>query len=470
MRKTGWAIFLILSLSLIGFIYWQWNEFKGNSISNNQDEVEQQIDIKQKSDRLIISHTFFHVNGDEISVIYPELISEIKCGNEGNIECREVINVDNKNVHFHYEIRFDSAHSSHILQDWFVKLNNIRVNETIINITVDKEIAGYWATNAPLTFYDEMENVRYFSFVSEQAEYLPLIWHKEPLQYTKVNEKILLYYEGEINTETLSFLEVFTKLENKKYPTLIISNEFSPQSLSGLVITSSNDEPNQIEMDWITRFLMENYSDGKEEERWLFDLLAAYIANYTPANELQLYINELEKNVSEEEKQQWITLILQDNRYGKIDAKILDYYLGQIKNMNTSFFERCRQTQLGSYVEMYFTMNKPIILQGNHELDESVIIKNQHMYLPFETIVKEFGFDFKKISDTEYYITDGVDVYRFYKNRDIFIFNEEMYGFFANEKIDPIIIIDEKIYASEKVFSDIFKFELYNLEEQIQIY
>ena len=152
MRKTGWAIFLILSLSLIGFIYWQWNEFKGNSISNNQDEVEQQIDIKQKSDRLIISHTFFHVNGDEISVIYPELISEIKCGNEGNIECREVINVDNKNVHFHYEIRFDSAHSPHILQDWFVKLNNIRVNETIINITVDKEIAGYWATNAPLTF------------------------------------------------------------------------------------------------------------------------------------------------------------------------------------------------------------------------------------------------------------------------------------------------------------------------------
>lgn len=467
MRKSGRVIFLILSLTLIAIIYWQWTDFTGKSTHSEIIDVEHQIEISHIKDRLLISQTFFNVRGQEIPVHYPESATNFKCGLEQNIDCPEFINAKNKNIHFHYEIPFDPTQNSSVLQDWYVKFDNMNIKETTINISVDNELTGEWVTSAPLIYNEEMENVHYFSFESKDNMNFPLIWSKESLTYATIDGKVFIYSQGEVNGNQFSYFKNFTHLTNKTFPTLILTDNVPFESVPNVVVAGVNDRLDQIELQWTKQFLMDNYWSGKEEDRWIIDLLAAYMTDTEPDESLYPHWVELKSNLTDSEKKQWFALILQGDRH--IDAKVLDEYLGTIKNLETNFFEKC-ESDLGSAVDMYFTLDKPIVIHGEKQHNEYAIVKDQHVYFPFEQIVTEFGFDFKQISDSEFYLTNGVDVYRFYRNRDIFIKNEEQYGFFAKESIEPILDFDGEIYVSEKVFTDILDIKILKLPEEIFIY
>lgn len=465
MRKSLWWIFLLCSLIFSVVIYWQWTEFTVGSTYREINNIEQQIEIKQRADRLLISHTFYNVDGEDITVRYPKSATNFRCGNKQSRKCPQTLNIDHDNVNFRYEIQFDAHQNTSILQDWYVILEKMKTSLTTIHIAVDKEVSGTWITAAPLVYNEELDHVRYFSFVSEDEEHFPLIWHKKPLSYMNYDKKVSVYHDGEIDKDQLSFLKKFTNDSDKKYPIILLTDQMSPQWFPSLVITTKHEK--KLEQAWTEQFLLTNFWNGDEEERWLFALLATYITNIKPTSELQPYIKELQENVSDIEKQQLINNILRTK--GFITAEKMDDYLGKIKKMKTTFFKRCL-SNLGKPEVMYFTLDKPIVLHGETVLNEPAIVWNHHLYFPFEPVVKQFGFNFTHISNHEYYLTNGVDMYRLYRNRDFFIFNEEKYGFFLDQSIDPIIVVDEKIYVTEKVFTDIFHFGVIHLSDQVYIY
>ena len=211
----------------------------------------------------------------------------------------------------------------------------MKTSLTTIHIAVDKEVSGTWITAAPLVYNEELDHVRYFSFVSEDEEHFPLIWHKKPLSYMNYDKKVSVYHDGEIDKDQLSFLKKFTNDSDKKYPIILLTDQMSPQWFPSLVITTKHEK--KLEQAWTEQFLLTNFWNGDEEERWLFALLATYITNIKPTSELQPYIKELQENVSDIEKQQLINNILRTK--GFITAEKMDDYLGKIKKMKTSFFK-----------------------------------------------------------------------------------------------------------------------------------
>ena len=109
MRKSLWWIFLLCSLIFSVVIYWQWTEFTVGSTYREINNIEQQIEIKQRADRLLISHTFYNVDGEDITVRYPKSATNFRCGNKQSRKCPQTLNIDHDNVNFRYEIQFDRS-------------------------------------------------------------------------------------------------------------------------------------------------------------------------------------------------------------------------------------------------------------------------------------------------------------------------------------------------------------------------
>ena len=95
----------------------------------------------------------------------------------------------------------------------------------------------------------------------------------------------------------------------------------------------------------------------------------------------------------------------------------LDMLLGRIKNMETSFFQD-NQSLDAPLTELYFFINKPVVVKENIEVEGIVYYIGEHYYFPFEKLIPEFGYSFKKITDSDIYVYNRFNHYRFYIGKD----------------------------------------------------
>ena len=154
-------------------------------------------------------------------------------------------------------------------------------------------------------------------------------------------------------------------------------------------------------------------------------MLASLETGVTPTEEVALKIyQELKTKLSEEEIDTFIQSVY-ERKQPIQSLKELDYLLGDIKGLQTDFFEN----NSTSFTELYFYLEKPIVINELEIADQLVYYSFDHYYLPLKLVVEQYGYSYKQISNDELYITNRTDTYRFYRNKQIFYLMKRNTGF-----------------------------------------
>lgn len=125
----------------------------------------------------------------------------------------------------------------------------------------------------------------------------------------------------------------------KEFPAVILTEQINPLQSVSLIIEKPEIDRNVLSSIWMEQFLLSNIWAGKDEEKWVMNILAGIITEQPPTDEVkdQIYA-ELKSKLANNEISKFISSILQTDQKITSLAEI-DQLLGRIKGLKTSFFK-----------------------------------------------------------------------------------------------------------------------------------
>lgn len=253
----------------------------------------------------------------------------------------------------------------------------------------------------------------------------------------------------------------------KEFPAVILTEQINPLQSVSLIIEKPEIDRNVLSSIWMEQFLLSNIWAGKDEEKWVMNILAGIITEQPPTDEVkdQIYA-ELKSKLANNEISKFISSILQTDQKITSLAEI-DQLLGRIKGLKTSFFQDIAIEQ--TVGPLYFFTDEPIYVR-NHKLENSrVYWLDDVYYFPIKPIVENLNYQFEQISESEIFLTNGKTTFRFYENKDFFLLNEEQYGLLTKDGKLPYIKIKNEFYMQEEFFRKIFRIEINHQNNQFFI-
>jgi len=466
-HKTISLFIIILSLIIVILITLQWTKLREGTNQDDHLSVKQQIDIVHDSGKLKIKQTLQNLKNHTYFLKLPEAgvnftFSHMELWDETN----KSITVQDNTLTVEYEINTNPDNQAFLLENWMIQMNGVEIANTIVKISELKNMSGSWAAGAPMTYHEGLDQLQYYVFEKNDA-HIPLYWQKVPLSYTYIAEKIPVYTVGKTDSHFLNSSIVSQLNREKEFPAVILTEQINPLQSVSLIIENPEIDRNVLSSLWMEQFLLSNIWAGKDEENWVMNILAGIITEQPPTDEVkgQIYA-ELKSKLAKNEVSKFISSILQtDQKITSLGE--IDQLLGQIKGLNTSFFQDIAKEQ--TVGPLYFFTDEPIYVR-NHKLENDRVYWLDHVYyFPIEPIVKKLNYQFEQISENEIFLTNGKTTFRFYENKDFFLLNEEQYGLLTKDGKLPYLTIKNEFYMQEEFFRKVFRIEINHQNNQFFI-
>ncbi|MBU8877697.1 hypothetical protein BGM26_01675 [Bacillus sp. FJAT-29790] len=461
-------VFMILTTSIGGMLFWQWKAYSKQyiPINENDEKIVQEITVQTSKEELQITQKLTGLTtGKEYRMTIPESLlrwSCIKAKGEGcETKDEHAFLSENNEIMFEYNISVSNEKKSFLLNDWTTVLPEVEIKSTSIEIIDSVRRKGTWVTGMPLKGHKEMDLIDYYYFTGI-GDTPSIYWQLSPLEI-KQSHNGIVYYTNQLGSSAdYSFNEI-KELTNFPSVSVVLSDENAEITGKRIILTHGIDEE-MLKRKLINYFYEEKFKGIPSNEQWILDVFTSATANLPAKTEKgKAILLEMNKKLSEEE----LTLFFKQLNSGpqKLTTQTLDNFMGKLKGYNTRFFT-LNKDKSAPFVPLYFSDPRKVTIMGKEKKDIKVMIEEGNMLYPFIDTMRELGFEVKSLADQEMILlTKGSNSYRFYLNRNIFIYNEEDYGLLES----PLTNLNGKIYMNKQWIQTIFNISINEGTQEIRL-
>ncbi|RFU71154.1 hypothetical protein D0469_04240 [Peribacillus saganii] len=467
MVRTFFSILMMLSTAIAGMLLWQWQWY-----SENRDKTTEIIN-PHAVQYLKITHTKGAVTVEQTIKGLPagtytvenQNIQKWSCIENQTSNCTpkekagKTVRSNGKQLRFSYSFPLNSNKPSFVLMNWSLRIKNISIDNTRVEIIESGNRKGMWAAGAPVLANKVKKYIDYYVFEGN-AESFPLYFHSGKLSHRKLSNKLEIY--GELAPDQASRLkQAVAEISDFPFLAIIATDQYPEYKAGNLMIISSLQG---LEQELLTQYLQLQYPFLDKQETWLQSYIGQLLfSQKTQSEKVHLINKSIEEELSADQQSRFIEILKEEK--GRIySAQLLDALLSKAAGQKTSFFTENRFTAK-SVIPLYFIENKNVLVNRNEINGERAIyIKNQRFY-PFETVASSLGYAINMVNPTHYLITRDSNSYRFYLDKSSFLFNDKTYGISEN----PFLTLNEKVYIQEIWLNEIFQTFVRENKNEIEI-
>lgn len=472
MFRTSFFIFIILSAAIGGILFWQWKDYSDNNGAPGHLQTEsalQQITVESAANELKISQSISGlIDGKEYKVSIPEKVSSWNCLKVGGNPCDskdqfpDTYMAEDGKIVFSYSIFFKKNLSALLLNNWIISLPDVSIDHTKLEIIDYARRGGSWAAGLPLKGYKHFDFIDYFVFEGE-SESFSLYWQKEPLHEVKNVPEIRLLAESK-NTKPVTITSL-NSLSDFPYLTVVVTDNYPETDGEGVIVVKKNIQRDVLVRKVFDHYFRAKFSKAEIEEKWLADVLAdCFTKQKSRSVKGEKIIQELTAKLSDRELNAFLSSVIQEKAV--LSAKILDERLSKQKGLKTQFFT-LNKNEDASFVPLYFFDSRKVFINGKERKGIEILYQNEKRLFPLIEILAGLGYEVKHFADEKTLVLNkGKNKYRFYTDRNIFVYNKEDYGLLEN----PFLLINGKVYIEEKWLMALFKIYIKENKHQINIF
>ncbi|WP_313804160.1 stalk domain-containing protein [Cytobacillus sp.] len=471
MWRTTSLLFVALTIAIGGMLSMQWKAYskQDSHIVDHFEKAIQVLTIQSSGKDLLISQRITGLSKEkEYKVIIPNQLFHWTCVKDNGDLCEskdedpQTFLPDDSTLVFQYTIPIQKEDASFFLSEWTTKIPEVMIKTTNIEVIDTFRRKGTWVAGAPLKGLKELDLIDYYLFTGV-GDAPSLYWQPSSLHKDQESNQIAYYSEQLGEKNGLQFEE----LENLKgfpFLSVVFTDQFIEQSSKGILITSPNLKEEDLKRKLINQYYETKFKEMLNEDKWLLDVFTSYTAKLEPETEKGMAIlKELHKKLSAEEMRKLFNRV--NNESADITAAKLDGFIYDLKGLQTRFFS-LNKSEPRSFSPFYYYDSRKIIINEKEKSEIEAIYKENSLLYPFLETLTGLGFEVTMLPDDDaILVIKDNNSYRFYLNRNIFIYNEEDYGLLEN----PLTNLNGKYYISKQWLQQLFKVSIDEGEKGIRI-
>ncbi|WP_066289471.1 stalk domain-containing protein [Bacillus sp. FJAT-29937] len=469
MWKTFVLISIVLTTVIGGMLFWQWKAYSKQNESTNEtfEKAAQEITVKSNANDLLITQKITGLTaGKEYLAENPESLFRWTCI-DNNKPCeskddQQLILIPEQNeLVFEYIIPITKESKAFLLKDWTTSLPEVAITRSSIIIVDSVKKGGTWAAGARLKGFKEMDLIDYYYF--EGIGSAPAVyWQSELLQAAENKNGAVTYFSNqEIDHSVMKEIQ---SLKDFPYVSVIFTDLINEQSSKGLLFSNPSIKEEAFKRKMFTYFYEKKLKSLPNEQDWVIDALTSYSANLqaSTAKGSQVLL-EMNNKLTEEEIESFFRAINSSSK--PLTIQNLDNYVSEIRGLSTRFFT-LNEGKNDVLVPLYFYDSRKVVVNGTANEGIEIIFEKGKSMFPFIHTMKALGFEIEILADKEtILVRKGSNTYRFFLNRNIFIYNEDDYGLLER----PIAVINGNIYMSGQWIEALFKITIEEKDGEIII-
>jgi hypothetical protein len=469
MWKGLFLSFLVLGAVISAMMFWQWNAYsKQSESSETKETARQELTIETKQDQLFVTQTIKGLSaGKEYRTVKTEKLFRWEClGIEGkgcssSDEDPSTFISEDGSLTFEYTIPVKASPAPFLLTDWTTILPDVQMADTLTVIVDSSRRSGGWAAGGRPEGYKQGELIDYYVF--ERDGGAPAVfWQPDKLNtLASADNFILLSSAGKETALTLE-AEKVKKVADLPFLTLIQTDSYKEAEAGGLMIIHSDAGQDELMVKILSNALHEKFSGTPAGETWLLDIAASAALAKEPSSEkAKKILAGLKKVLGEEGMEEFFSWIKSSDTFS---AELLDRFLGSKLGRETGYFS-LNKDEKAPYIPFYFTDKRKIEAYGTESGIKAIGFEGK-TYFPFIQTAGLLGYKAEKVSGKEIFLKGaGNNSYRFYLDKNIFIYNEEDYGLLEN----PLVTVGSELFMDRHWLEALFKVKVAEEENMISI-
>lgn len=468
MWKGLFLSFLALGTVIGAMLFFQWNAYsKQSEPSKVLESAQQELTIETTQDQLFVTQTIKGLSkGKEYRTVNTEKQFRWECpGIEGkgcssSDEDPSTFISEDGSLTFEYIIPVGASPAAFLLTDWTTMIPDVHIDDTLTVIVDSSRRSGTWSAGGRPEGYKQGELIDYYVFERE-GDAPAVFWQAEKLNTFEAGDNIIFLAAEKENGLAIA-PESAEKMADLPFLTLIQTSSYKEAAGSGLMIINPGTDPNELMAKILSQALKEKFSGTPPGETWLLDLAASAALSQEPGSEkAKSLLAGLKEVMGEEGMERFYSYVKNSD---SLNAEQLDRFLVSELGKDTSYFT-LNKDEKAPYIPFYFADERNIDVNGT-ESDLEAIGLDGKTYFPFIKTAGLLGFKAEKVSATEILLQGaGNNSYRFYLDKNIFIYNEEDYGLLEN----PLVTVGSELFMDSHWLEALFKIKVAEDEHRISI-
>ncbi len=461
-------VLLLLTNGLLVFMHY--NEAKSVMAGgSNEGEYAQEIEVMHRTDGLYVRHHFKHLPNARFEIIWPEestkracYVNETDACTRLNDEATAFVEGEANNQSISYVIpQSISTQENMFFKDVFATLHNAEVSSTLMHITDEMNLGGFWVNGLERVGEKKMALVDYALYRGSGAV-TDLYWQQmeKPLLYT--SDRLSVYGpEGVYTDEQFQGMTHALDAVETLHATVVMNSKIG--GIDGNRFTITNAPTIQGIVEKVVIEGLHNQYHLPQNEKWTTELIASLLSGEALGSELaRSGYTQLREQLTAEQLAQMTTTI-RGEVAEELDADYLTERFIETTGFGTSFFKKNRSATDALYPFVLEDM-RGIYVSGDKKLEKSVVLQDDERFYPAVEMFTELGFDVTW-NEQSLYIANSERSYRFPLKEKFYIFNERRFDLLSL----PFKRIGEEFYFEEKILVRIFHTEINKLDNRIDI-
>lgn len=432
MWKASLFIFFIFTGIISCMMLWQWQTYsdRANSLESSE-AITQELTVETHLKELKITQKLYGLMArKEYRLDIPDTLYNWNCKDGNGKPCDSADEIlytffsgDGQMI-FEYTVPINERSKALLLTDWFVKIPGLKAEGLSISISDSIKREGSWAAGIRLKAKKKLDHIDYY-FFEGSGEIPSLYWQREPLLKTSINN--IDAFTADSQEASLDFKKL-NDLGKFPFMSIILTNLYPEYRDEHILIASPHIKTNELEKKLIALQLHRLFAG--DTPAWIIDALTAGVLDAKPESaKAAKALKELQGELTEDEQKDFLINVFQVE---SLNAEKLDKLLGNAKGLHTQFFTM-NIISGAQLVPLYFQADKKLLVSGADMGSINLIYRDGLIFLPFAETMQALGYDVKFLSGEDtIFLSKGNNSYRFYLEKNVFIYNEEDYGLLIN--------------------------------------
>lgn len=444
----------------------QWKHY---SNENQIEEIQQRITIAHHAEFFYIEQEIDGIGEGETMVIHlPSNIEDFTCDFENGGVCQIEqdhtfpLTSDGSDLRFKYVIPSGNPEEMFILEDWFIDVEGVSIDQTHIQLSDAIWRDGSWLIGPQLLAKRNMEYSDYYMFESDH-QLPPLYWQKQPFTEMYTDEEMSVFITND-KVDQYKQLELLSESTNQSRDrSIIVYNEkVNQQTFDQIQILNRPKEMEQL-YETIVKNKIVNHIHLSEQSKWLEDvLISAFLNKPVGTEKTKAMFKELQTTFNHEQLTLWVKQLIDLEE--TITVAALDQHLPIQDGKKIVFFTENEQ-ESDDMTPIQLISTKKININQQEANGTYVIEHNGQPFIQLESLATYLGYQVKERELGALSVSKTPINYYFFPNERIFQLNDERYG--VNEI--PVIQIHGKNYISFDVLPVFFHVTIQEDQENIYI-
>lgn len=426
---------------------------------------EQEIEMKFKSDKVIVKQHFNHLPHEQLTITWPITSENRSCDLSTSDSCSRLSDDltffeegESAKQSISYEIPLVDGLTDGILFSGFLaKIEKGGVSYTTLHITDELKRGGMWISGLPIIGTSSLNLIDY-TLSYGAGNISDLFWQRAIIPVKYENDYLTVHSNEELSKEMSSRLDKLN-IPNNTHMTLLFTENINNIKSPRIAFTKDKDI-DSIVAELIVKNVKLQY--GLTDERPLLaEVVSSFSIDKPIGAEKSIWMYETLKNYfTMNQFSEWKTAL---TKISSLNAEKLDKLLSEIIGFKTSFFQLNGQAESEKF-PLLFEDSRTVYVNGVQQEEMKLLMKDGKILYAAEPLLVELGYTLND-TDKGLYVQNDTRAFRFPIQEPFYVLNEKRYDAMS----EPFERIGSEFYIEEGWMIRLFLLNIEKQEDRINI-